>query len=140
MGRRLEQRARLRLAGDGDARDSGIAAQDARGRSRFLAGDDDLERARGAESERLLHEVVAAAGRVALGHDLDRRHPRLEPERGQGGHDEQSGGRCSQATGRRQSRSAQRANAGDRCSPAHYPRQREPVDPRAELREHGRQE
>ena len=95
----------------------------------------------GASPERLLHEVVAAAGQVALGHDLDRRHARLEPKRGQGEHDEEGGG-CSSPRRPGGARAVQpSARTPVTGARPHVPTAGRAGRPsRAELREHGRQE
>ena len=53
-------------------------------------GRDELERAGGAGAERLLDLRVADARGVVAGDDLDRGHPRLQPECRQGEQDEHS--------------------------------------------------
>ena len=105
-------------------------------RRRVPAGRDDLQGARGAGAERLLHLRVADPRGVLLRHDLDRRHPRLQPEDRQGEEDEHERRRGAVEVG---VAPEPLAPAGERGRPVLarvHPLQRERVDPRAELGEH----
>ena len=115
------------------------APRPARGTRRV--GEVHLQRARRPGAEGRRHLFVAEAGVVAVRHDLDRRHSGPQPERRSG---EQRAAATSAAppksSGRRQSRSPQRAKRGRAVVAAVRPGQAQPVDPRAELGQHRRQQ
>ena len=101
---------------------------------------DDLERARGAEAEALLDELVALAAGVALGDDLDRRHAGVQREHGDRERAEDGDGGDAQRPRMPPEPLAPGGEAGAAMLAVVDPGQRELVDLGAELAEHGGQQ
>ncbi len=117
---RLEQRqVAADRCGGHDLGDARIAARaDADDGTRVGRRSDELQRPGRARAERRLHLLVADAGGVARGDDLDRRHRGVELGDRHDEHDEDRQGRGPRSgSGCRQSRSPQAAKRGERCSP-----------------------
>ena len=121
--------------------DAGVVGQHGGGGVRVGLVDHDLQRARGALAEGLLHAVVADPCRRLLGQHLDRGHRGLQTDDA-----------ARRAPAARRARPARRRpdaaraarptrrTAAERCSPDVHPRQRELVDPQVELGQHDRQQ
>ena len=101
---------------------------------------DDLERPGGAGAERLLHLGVADARGVVRGHDLDRRHARLQPEDRQREQKEYEGGGGAEEVWVAPEPLAPAGEAGGSVFPGMNPAKRERVHLRPKLREHRRQQ
>ena len=103
-------------------------------------GRDDLERAGRADAEGLLHLRVADPRAVVGRDDLDRGHPRLQPDDGKREqHEDQRRGGAVEVRVAPEPLAPAGEARGAVLAGVH-PAERERVDPRAELREHGGQQ